>query len=102
MCIPRPSRVAPVLVVAVLLAAAPAFAAPSAAAPPSPGALQLVTDWWTGLTSPLVGLFAPARVEMDPDGAAELADPDGGTVTFTATDEPGDDTENRATVDPNG
>lgn len=101
MCTPKPSRAVPALLAAALLAAAPALAAPSTGAPPSPGDLQLVADWWAGLTSPLVGLFAPARAEIDPDGGTATT-PDGGAPTATSTDDPTSDPEHRHGVDPNG
>lgn len=107
-------RAAPALALAVLLLAAPAAAAPSAPSPDSPpgtpGAVQLLADWWAGVTEPLVGLFAPHRATVDPEGSSSTlepqhgheVDPNGAPTAASTEDDPSDDPENRATVDPNG
>lgn len=90
-------QAAPALALAVLVLAAPAVAAPTAPSPDSPpgapGALQHLADWWSGVTEPLVALFAPHGHGVDPDGEP--------TATSTA-DDPTDHPELGPGVDPDG
>ena len=90
---PTPRRAAPALALALCVVAAPALAAPSTDAPRPLGALQLLADWWAGVTEPLVALFGDHRPTVDRAGSP---------VATATDDDPTAQPQHGHGVDPDG